>query len=436
MKKELCAGACACLLLAGCGTVQAQNTGPSVSTKATVVETQPTITMIQQTVPPTTIIQSPKYPSIDETVVYDDGSFKLTAKEIDFSNSLQVRIKFLIENSSDKNIAFNGNYFTVNGITVPGYMYLKAAAGKKANDYVTFGLDNLEFAGISDIATIVAQDAHIVDTDSFQTLAEAPFELDTSISGDYVQEIDDSGQTIIDNNGIVVKYRGVSETWDKIGKLDFYVDNSSDQNVNIMVKDISVNGFTIYGNMVARAYSNCATYDSITFLSDDFKTNDIESIDDVSVRLYACDSSTFRTLWTTEEIQLGPDPEEQSVEQTDASGMMPPNDILASIKDATGGTFYDFQIENSDGFVLITCTFPGMGQGAPLLQSGDSTLLEKWQPFVESQKSACKAVTEYLANLGYDVPVKWVLLNDLDTSKSLLESINGEITYDISKDGK
>ena len=39
-------------------------------------------------------------------------------------------------------------------------------------------------------------------------------------------------------------------------------------------------------------------------------------------------------------------------------------------------------------------------------------------------------------NVGYDVPVKWVLLNDEDTSKSLLEIVDGEVIYDVAKDGK
>lgn len=309
MRKKLCAAVCACLLLAGCGTAPTQNTEQSAAIQTTASEANPVVkTTTPQTVLETTATPAPQNPTFSETVVYEDDDFKLTAKELDFSNNAQLKIKFLAENNSDKNVVFFGQNFTINGITLSGYMYAKVAAGKKTNDYATFQRDDLATAGIAEIATIVAQDAHISDTDSYETIVETPFKLETSIANDYIQEIDKSGQTIIEKDGIVVKYRGVSKTWTDIEKLDFYVENSGDQSVNVMVKDVSVNGFTVYGNMVARAYPNCSTYDSVTFLSDDFKTNGIKSIDEIAIRLYACDSMTYRTLWTSDEIKLARKP--------------------------------------------------------------------------------------------------------------------------------
>lgn len=438
MKRKLCAAVCACLLLAGCGTAApTQNTEQSAAIQATASEANPVVeTTTPQTVPETTATLAPKNPTLSETVVYEDDDFKLTAKELDFSNNAQLKIKFLAENNSDKNVVFFGQNFTINGITLSGYMYVKVAAGKKTNDYATFQWDDLATAGITEIATIVAQDAHISDTDSYETIVETPFKLETSIANDYIQEIDKSGQTIIEKDGIVVKYRGVSKTWTDIEKLDFYVENSGDQSVNVMVKDVSVNGFTIYGNMVARAYPNCSTYDSVTFLSDDFKTNDIKSIDEIAIRLYACDSTTYRTLWTSDEIKLARMPIEIARDDEADADSMPPDSVLSAVEAATGGVYNDFAIKNDDGNVLITCTFPGMGKAAPLLQAGNAELLANWNPFVESYQKACDAVRDYLKNVGYDVPVKWVLLNDEDTSKSLLEIVDGEVIYDVAKDGK
>ena len=437
MKRKLCAAVCACLLLAGCGTAPDQSAEQPKVTQPTALETKPVVeTTTPQVAPETTAPPAPKNPTLSETVVYEDDDFKLTAKELDFSNSAQLKIKFLAENNSDKKVVFFGQNFTINGITLPGYMYVKVASGKKTNDYATFSWDDLATAGITEIATIVAQDAHISDTDSYETIVETPFELETSIANDYIQEIDKSGQTVLEKDGIVIKYRGVSNTWTDIEKLDFYVENSGDQSVNIMVKDVSVNGFTIYGNMVARAYPNCSTYDSVTFLSDDFKTNGIKSIDEIAIRLYACDSTTYRTLWTSDEIKLARQPAEMARDGEAGAVSMPPDSILSAVKAATGGVYNDFTIKNDDGNVLITCTFPGMGKVVPLLQAGNAELLANWNPFIESYQKACNATKDYLKNVGYDVPVKWVLLNDEDTSKSLLEIVDGEILYDISKDSK
>lgn len=435
MKRKLCAAVCACLLLTGCGTAPAQSTEQPEATQATALETKPVVeTTTPQTVPETTATPAPQNPTLSETVVYEDDDFKLTAKELDFSNCAQLKIKFLAENNSNKNVVFFGQNFTINGITLSGYMYVKVAAGKKTNDYATFQWDDLATAGITEIATIVAQDAHISDTDSYETIVETPFKLETSIANDYIQEIDKSGQTIIEKDGIVIKYRGVSETWADTEKLDFYVENSGNQNVNIMVKDVSINGFTVYGNMVARAYPHCVTYDSVAFLNDDFKANDIESINEVAIRLYAYDSATYRTLWTSDEIKLFRQPVETVKENKTGADSMPPESVLSEVEAATGGVYNDFSIKNDNGAVLITCTFPGMGKVVPLLKAGNAELLDKWNPFVESYQKACNATRDFLKNAGYDVPVKWILLNDEDTSKSLIEIVDGEVLYDIAKD--
>lgn len=294
--------------MVACSSEEAEpesTSGSGTSIIATVptseVATEPTETNPIETEPVET---EPKLPYLEEVVVYDDGVFKLTAKEIDYSDKYSVDIKFLAENNSDKNVSFSGDYFTINGITMYCSFYIQVAAGKKANDRLEIRRDDLEEFGIEQISTIVAQDAYIYDSDEYSRILDFNFTLSTSIADTYQQQIDNGGQVIYDKDGIVVKYCGVVDNGYGREELKFYIENSTDQNVNITVDNVSVNGFMVYGSMVAYAYSECVTYDRLEFSASDMEENDISKIEEVSFSLRAYDQETYRTIWETEEITL------------------------------------------------------------------------------------------------------------------------------------
>lgn len=254
-----------------------------------------------ETAPPVT---EPEEATLEEVVVYDDGSFKLTAKEIDYSDSREIQVKFLAENNSDKAVSFVGNDFTVNGITIYGNFYIDIAAGKKANGSLDLDLDDLSYVGIEEIATITAQDIFIYNTDDRETIAHLTFSLETSIASNHDQEIDRSGELLYEQDGIRVLYRGLEIDWKDEPVLSVFVENTSDVNCSILVEDVSVNGFMVYANMSAPAYSQTVTYNEIDFSSSDLEENGIDVIEEVCFKLWAYDNDNRTTLWRTEEITV------------------------------------------------------------------------------------------------------------------------------------
>lgn len=304
MKKMIAFLLCLCLVLSGCG--------------ASTAETQPETTEATPTTVATEAVAAIEG-TISETVVYDDGTFKLTAKEIDYSDDYYIKVKLLAENNSDRNIAFSGSWFSINNITVYCDFYIEVAAEKKSNGYIGIIRENLEKCGIKNVATVKAQDARIYDKDSFDTIAEFQFSLETSISGGYVQEIDKSGQTIYDKDGVIVKYRGIEEYWTGEEVLSFYVENNTDSNITVDVDNVSVNGFTVYGSLGANAYSGCVIYEELFFSSSAMEENDIDSIEEVSFSMRAFDRDTWKRLWATDEITVGRVPQQDAAPNTEAT---------------------------------------------------------------------------------------------------------------------
>ena len=87
------------------------------------------------------------------------------------------------------------------------------------------------------------------------------------------------------------------------------MENNTDVDFGVYVDDTSVNGFMVYGSMVAYAYSGCVTYEELDFLSSDMEENDIDSIEEVSFTMYAYNRENGK-LWTTDEIIVGQVPSE------------------------------------------------------------------------------------------------------------------------------
>lgn len=440
MKRILALVLCLCLVLAGCGGAAPAETTAASTTAITESPTE----AITELVTTAATEPEPEEPTLEEVVVYDDGTFKLTAKEIDFTDKYSFKIKMLAENNSDQNVVFGSTYFTVNGITTIGSMYIKVAAGKKANDYISLDRNRLGNIGIDTIATVVVPDANIVDTDTFKTITEYAFDLKTSIADSYIQTIDKSGQTVYSEGDITIKYRGVSS--DSLGKeqLDFYIENTGNQSVNVMVKDSSLNGFTLPGAMCARAFANSCLYDQATFLTKDMEANDITTIENVTIRLYACDSKTYKTLWTTDEIELAREYSDDSeAEETAAATgdsntgvtskepVLDNDNLLILIKGTMIKNHSDVDVKLDGKTVVATYTQQGIAQAIPFITAGNQELLKSWNGLAEATRKECETGWDLVKGCGYDYSFKIILLNDLDTSKSLLECTDGEITYNV-----
>lgn len=361
----------------------------------------------------------------------------MTAKEIDFSDEYYVKIKFLAENNSDANIIFNGNYFSVNGITMYCSFFIEVAAGKKANDYLEIDRDDMAAYGIVDIANITAQDTYIYNDDTSKVITHFRFELSTSISDGYVQAIDRSGQTIYDQNGITVKYRGIVPGQLSGEELEFFVENNMDSNLSIYVDNVSVNGFMVYGNMVAHAYPGCVTYETVDFSSSDLEENDIETIEEVSLSLYAYDQDANKKVWESEEFTVGRNdvisasvPEtSQSEVETHTFSMM---DVVSVLESSLKENYDSVSVTYEGTTIDINLSYPGLASVAQSAKSSnDKKQLEAWNSVVASLKKANAAALAVAQDAGFsDATVIMNFRNDLNPDNILIMIMNDTVIYD------
>ena len=447
MKKVISLFLCLGLLLCGCGTIPDETT--SLSSAADADSDIPVETFLVTTASAETEVSS-ECITIEESVVFDNGDFKLTAKEIDFSDNYYVKVKFLAENNSDKNVVFSGSYFTINGITMYSSMYIEVSAGKKSNNFLEIRKEDLEHVGIENIATIVAQDTYIYDNDSYETILEFKFEIKTSISEGYTQTYDKSGETVYNQNGIIVKYKGIVPGQYSGEEMEFYIENSSNTAVNISIDNVSVNGFTIYGSMLAHAYPGCVCYEVADFSSSDLESNDIEMIEEVCFTLYAYDQETYETVWKSDEIIVGresvisdvkvaPDLQieiaEPSATEEAYEADSKPDDIsldvvVSLLEEQLSDSFENVAVSVDDSIITVNIWQTGIAEGVVMASAGDAACLEAWNEVVANQKTLCVTIIEFVETLGLtDFSVLLNVLNERNTDNVLLAIYDGSIIY-------
>lgn len=244
----------------------------------------------------------PEKVAVEETVIYNENNIKVTVKEMS-EGWTGPELKVLVENSTDKNISFAANEFIINGVTISGFGYVEAAAGKKSNGTLNLFKEELETAGITAIATIRGMDAHIVDTDSFVTLFDTPFNITTNMGTEYVQTIDDSGDVVLQDCNVTVISRVLEENL--LGKtVSLLVKNETGKDIVIQAENVSVNGYTITTFMYDTVYCDTVRFCGLELLSSELESNEIEEINEVTFTLKVIDPETYDTIFESEEIQV------------------------------------------------------------------------------------------------------------------------------------
>lgn len=180
--------------------------------------------------------------TIEETVIYEADGIKITATEY-VSSWSGPEIKMLIENNSDKDVLITDQMLSVNGYMMSSAsLYAEVAAGKKANESLSFYSTDLRQAGIETVADVQFR-IDVSELESWDTLALSDLiTLQTSAAG-LKQPVDDSGKVIYDSKDIKIVCQGLKQDvlWD--GTLVFYIENNSGRDISVYTENVSINGF-------------------------------------------------------------------------------------------------------------------------------------------------------------------------------------------------
>jgi len=243
--------------------------------------------------------------TVEEQVIFEQNAIRITAKSLAYDSFWGPSLKLLIENDSDKNITVQIRDSVINGVMIDGSISCEVAAGKKANDEIVYMQGELDTAGIEIIKDIQFK-FHIFETESWDTIIDSEtLVLSTTANPAYVQTYDDSGFVALDKDGfklVVKKLENEESFWG--ADIYVYIENNSEKNAVIQVRDVSVNGFMIDPIFSCEVLSKMKAYDTITFLESDLEDNNIDAIDELEMSFHIFSFEDMESILDSEIVKI------------------------------------------------------------------------------------------------------------------------------------
>ena len=243
---------------------------------------------------------------VSEGVVFvDEGDIKISTSALEFSDEYWgPEMKLLVENDTDQNITAQIRYTAVNGLMVAGSFYCDVQAGKKANETFYITTESLTMSDIETIEDITFV-FEVYDTDSWDTIIMTdPLSFSVADTS-YEQQIDDTGETVVDNGDykVIVQELDTVDTYYG-ADLYVYIENNTDKMISISTDAVSVNGFMIYPYFYCDILPGMKAFTPITFFETDLTDNDITDIAEIELIFYFYDEETWETLYESDTITL------------------------------------------------------------------------------------------------------------------------------------
>lgn len=242
---------------------------------------------------------------VEEQILFDQDEIKITLKSLKDDGMFGPSLQVLVENDSEQPITVQTRDSSVNDLMIETMFSCDVVPGKKANDSITFMSSDLKNSGVTTIQNIEFK-FHAFNSDTWDGILDSDtIIIKTSADQSYVQDYDDSGVLVLDENGIKIVMRKVNSS-DSFWGADVYVyiENNSGDDITIQTRDVSINGFMVSPIFSSEIVAGKKVYDTITFFESDLLDNDITSIDNMELNFHIFESKSWDAILDTQMIEV------------------------------------------------------------------------------------------------------------------------------------
>lgn len=247
-------------------------------------------------------------PTLEETVLLDEGGIKVTATGLtDYGLGGAPDLKLHVENNTDGDIMVQtSEYAAVNGCMVRGIASIQASAGDSADDTVMFLDDEFEAAGIETVSDIKLA-VRAIDANWNEICASDFVTVKTSAYGTVETPAVD-GDVLYDEGGVKVILLGTEEEED----FDFYfptyvklyIENNSEQDITVKTLDFKANGEVTQCSLNAELLAGTRQFTELRLDADSCTQNGITELKGLSFYFSVCDLTTWNEITKSDTVTL------------------------------------------------------------------------------------------------------------------------------------
>ena len=299
------------LSLAACesnGGARNNDSESSVSSTASSETESSAAATEEATATPEPIEEPSAQPTLEETVLLDEGGIKVTATDLtDYGLGGVPDLKLHVENNTDGDITIQtSEYAAVNGCMIREIASIQASAGDSADDTVMFLDDEFEKAGIETVSDIKLA-VRAIDADWNEICASDYVTIKTSAYGTVENPAVD-GDVLYDEGGVKVVLLGTEEEED----FDFYfptyvklyIENNSEQDITVKTLDFKANGEVTQCNLNAELLAGTRQFTELRLDADSCTQNGITELKDLSFYFSVCDLMTWNEITKSDTVTL------------------------------------------------------------------------------------------------------------------------------------
>lgn len=234
--------------------------------------------------------------SAEEWVLADDENIVVKVQGFEEDSMWGHTMKVYLENKTDKLLMYSIENCAINGVMNDPFWATEVMAGSKANQEVTW----FEIYGNAANVGITRLDFTIRVYDSEDWSADALLEQNYTIfpHGETSVILDEyspksSDIILFDNENasmIMTGFRN-DEIWGYTA--DIYVENKSEKKLMFSVENATVNGYMCDPFWATEVIKNTSAYTSISWLQEDFQSNGITDVEEISLAIRVFDSEDW-----------------------------------------------------------------------------------------------------------------------------------------------
>ncbi|MCD8190466.1 MAG: hypothetical protein LUD78_09665 [Clostridiales bacterium] len=250
--------------------------------------------------------------TFEELVVVDNDECVIKLTGIDPDNMWGYTVNAELENkSSEKTYMFSVVSASVNGVASDPLFASEVAAGKKANEEISFSDSTLEENGVVDYTDIALtfrvynSDDWSEDDVAYETVHVYPYGEENAIA--FVRESLDTDTLIVDNDEVSVIVTGYEydDIWGYT--VNLYLENKTETEVMFSVNDASVNGYMIDPFYAESVPAGCCAFGSMSWYEDELEENGISEVEAIEFQLTAYDNEDWAgDYFVDETVTLNP----------------------------------------------------------------------------------------------------------------------------------
>jgi len=229
---------------------------------------------------------------IRDHVVIDNEQVTFTIKSV-YSDLFGYNMKVTVENKTDLTLVFSWSDTVVDGYSCDPYFYAEVAAGKKANEEITFYSESLEAIGVTS-PTVISFVLHVYDSDDWSAdyLVDERFTIYPQGEDAAAEPRDadpaDAFMVLYEDSSIRIY---ILEAYtDLYGfNVRLYLQNLTDSTVMFALDEASVNGYMCDPFWACSVPASARAISEITWYQSDLEENDIETVEEIEFTMRAYD---------------------------------------------------------------------------------------------------------------------------------------------------